>query len=171
MQEPAEADAKLSFERGLLQPLRRRLEPLLDPLRAPNMELLVKAIASGLAAQIEVSVMRKAFNESGAMLLCEHTRKLTDCLSELVSGSVRNELSRLNQISCGARHPICALLAASSLLSAFRLLAAFRLLSAFRLLACHQQLACRLPLACLPPAARLPLAACLPHCHADAPRV
>ena len=103
----------------MLQPLRRALEPLREPLRSQNVELLVKAIASGLAAQIEISCMRKRFNESGAMLLCEHTRKLTDSLSELVSGSVRNEFGRLNQVTfllnAGSVQEAAALLLSSSL--------------------------------------------------------
>ena len=43
--------------------------------------------------------MHKSFNESGAMLLSEMTRRLIDALSEFVSGSVRNEFGRLNQVA------------------------------------------------------------------------
>ena len=48
---------------------------------------------------MEKSVLHKKFNEVGAMLLCEHTRKLVDALSTLVSGSVRNDFAHLNQIA------------------------------------------------------------------------
>jgi hypothetical protein len=117
--EHAEAEAQQSFERGLLQPLRAALERLREPLRAQNLEMLVKAIASALASQIEVSVLRKRFDEGGAILLCEHTRKLTDALSELVAGSVRNEFARLNQVTfllnAGSVQEAAALLLSSSL--------------------------------------------------------
>jgi len=63
------------------------------------METLVKALAAALADEIEAAVVHKRFDEAGAILLCEHTRLLTDSLSELMSGSVRNEFGRLNQIA------------------------------------------------------------------------
>ena len=95
----AEMDAQVSFESGLLAPLRRTLEPLLDRLRAHNADVLVHAIGAALAERMEESVMHKSFNESGAMLLSEMTRRLIDALSEFVSGSVRNEFGRLNQVA------------------------------------------------------------------------
>jgi hypothetical protein len=97
--EQAEADVKQSFEAGLLHPLHARLSPLQEGLRPQNVETLVHAVAAGLAEEIESVVMEKRFNESGAMLLSELTRRTTDRLSELVSGSVRHELGRLNQIA------------------------------------------------------------------------
>jgi hypothetical protein len=98
--EQAELDAKRSFESGLLRPLREALEPLKDRLRAVNFESLVHTLAAGLAEELEAAVMHKRFDEAGAILLGEHSRQLTDNLSELlVSGSVRNEFGRLNQIA------------------------------------------------------------------------
>ena len=97
--EAQEAEAQRSFEVGLLQPLQSALEPLLERLRPSNVETLVHTLAAGLAEQMEKSVLHKKFNEVGAMLLCEHTRKLVDALSTLVSGSVRNDFAHLNQIA------------------------------------------------------------------------
>ena len=68
---------------------------------------------------IEESVLHKRFNEAGAILLCEHARLLTDGLSELVSGSVRNEFARLNQVAfvlnAGSVQEAAALLLSSTL--------------------------------------------------------
>ena len=98
--EQAELDAKRSFDSRLLRPLREALVPLKDRLRALNFESLVHTLAAGLAEELEAAVMHKRFDEAGAILLGEHTRQLTDNLSELlVSGSVRNEFGRLNQIA------------------------------------------------------------------------
>ena len=97
--EQIEIDARHSFEAGLLQPLRRALTSLAEPLRPPNMEVLVDSLAGRLATEIELCVMHKRFDEAGAILLCEHVRLLTDSLSEYVNGSVRNQFGRLNQIA------------------------------------------------------------------------
>ena len=97
--EQAEVDAQRDFEVGLLRPLRKALEPLAEQLREPNVETLVHSLAAALADELVAVVLHKQFNEAGAFLLCEHCRLLTDSLSELVSGSVRNEFCRLNQIA------------------------------------------------------------------------
>ena len=75
--EAAEDESQMAFERGLLQPLQRTLEPLLDSLRPPNVDTLVHAIAATLAERMEEYVLHKRFNEAGAILLCEHARRIT----------------------------------------------------------------------------------------------
>jgi hypothetical protein len=115
--EAAEAEAQRSFEHGLLRPLVASIEPLRGTLRPANVEKLVHTLSGRLAELMEESVLHKAFNECGAILLQEHTRKLIDTLSELVSGSVRNEFGRLNQVCVLGSHefsegpsPCCAAL-------------------------------------------------------------
>ena len=94
-----ETEAHRVFEHGLLRPLLVSLQPLNGSLSASNIEALVHALAGGLAAQLEGSVLHKRFNEAGALVLCEHVRRACDALSDLVSGSVRNEFGRLNAIA------------------------------------------------------------------------
>ena len=55
-----------------------------------SMEMLTHSIATTLAEALERAVMGKRFSESGAILLCDHVRRLCDSLSALVKGSVRN---------------------------------------------------------------------------------
>ena len=98
--EGQEAEAQRSFEFGLLRPLTASVQPLIEKLRGPNVELLVHTLAARLAELLEESLLSKRFNELGAMLMQEHTRKLIDTLSELLdTGTVRNEFGRLNQIA------------------------------------------------------------------------
>uniref|UniRef100_A0A7S4JIM0 Conserved oligomeric Golgi complex subunit 4 C-terminal domain-containing protein n=1 Tax=Prymnesium polylepis TaxID=72548 RepID=A0A7S4JIM0_9EUKA len=84
----------------MICPLRASLLEVRPLLREACMERLVHAIGDALAQAVEGAVLGKTFNEMGAILLCDHTRRLSDALSSLlVSGSTRAEFSRLNQIA------------------------------------------------------------------------
>ena len=54
---------------GLLDPLDATLTPLVESLCPANGAYLVHTLAANLAEQLEASVLRKRFNEAGAMLL------------------------------------------------------------------------------------------------------
>lgn len=88
-----------SFEDRLVRPLRAMLAEMQEVLRPPCLDALVHSVAAALAESLEIAVWNKRYNEMGAMLLADHIRRLSDTLSLLVEGSVRNEFSRLNNIA------------------------------------------------------------------------